>query len=99
MIKNLFKFLLLLLIVLIAIVLFNTYRYTKEIPRGHALQQPLISDSAVRHMSEAVQIKTISYADSLPVDTAEYFKFRKFLEVAYPVVHQKLRGLLCCGGG
>jgi carboxypeptidase PM20D1 len=90
MIKNLLKFLLLLLIFLIAIVLFNTYRFTKKIPQGQALQQPPISDSAVMHMSEAVQIKTISYADSLPVDTAEYLKFRKFLERAYPLVHKKL---------
>lgn len=80
----------LLFIILIAIVLINTFHFTKEIPRRQALEQPPINDSAIRHMSEAVQIKTISYADSLPVDTAEYFKFRKFLERAYPLVHQKL---------
>jgi carboxypeptidase PM20D1 len=91
MIKKLLKILLLLLVAIIVIVLFNTYRYSKEIPHRQALQQPPISDSAVRHMSEAVQIKTISYADSLPVDTAEYIKFRKFLERAYPLIHQKLQ--------
>jgi len=90
MVKKILGALLLLLIVLIAIVLINTFRYTKEIPHRQALEQPPINDSAIRHMSEAVQIKTISYADSLPVDTAEYFKFRKFLERAYPLVHQKL---------
>ncbi|HLK31188.1 MAG TPA: M20/M25/M40 family metallo-hydrolase [Puia sp.] len=90
MIKRLLGFLFLIIIILAAIVLVNTFIFTKEIPRGQALDLPSISDSAVRHMSEAVQIKTISYADSLPVDTSEYMKFRKFLERAYPLVHQKL---------
>ena len=64
MIKKIPSFLFLLLIILIAIVLIGTYRYTKEPPRRQALEQPPINDSAIRHMSEAVQIKTISYADS-----------------------------------
>jgi carboxypeptidase PM20D1 len=82
MLKNIFRFLLFGIIILIIIILFNTFRFTKDIPRKQALEQAPINDSAIRHMSEAVQIKTISYADSLPVDT--------FLERAYPLVHQKL---------
>jgi carboxypeptidase PM20D1 len=90
MIKKLLSLITLLLIILIAVVLIRTFLYAKKIPRRQALEQPPTNDSAIRHMSEAVQIKTISYADSLPVDTVEYFKFKKFLERAYPLVHKKL---------
>ncbi len=90
MIKTILRFLLLILIVIIAIILVNTFRFSKSIPRKQALEAVSINDSAVRHMSEAVQIKTVSYADSLPVDTSEYLKLRKFLERAYPLVHEKL---------
>ncbi len=88
--KKIFVFLLLLLLALATVVLFNTIRYTKEIPRKQALVQPPVNDSAIRHMSEAVQIKTMSFADTLPVDTLEYTRFRKFIERAYPLITQKL---------
>ena len=90
MIKNVVKIIGLLIALLLVIVLVNTYRFTKEIPQGNALALGPVSDSAINHLSEAVQIKTISYADTLPVDTAEFLKFRDFLERAYPLVHQKL---------
>ncbi|MBS1667288.1 MAG: M20/M25/M40 family metallo-hydrolase [Bacteroidetes bacterium] len=90
MIKKILKGLLLLLALVTAVVLINTFRFSKEIPHKQALPLTAINDSAVQHLSEAVQIKTVSYADSLPVDTASFLQFRKFLETAYPLVHQKL---------
>jgi carboxypeptidase PM20D1 len=90
MIGNILRLFIFLSVVLISMVLINTFRFSKEIPRKPSLEQGPISDSAIRHMGEAVQIKTVSYADSLPVDTLEYLKFRKFLERAYPFIHQKL---------
>jgi carboxypeptidase PM20D1 len=90
MIKKILGFLLIAFIILVVFVLINTFRYSKNIPHRPSLAEDPISDSAIRHMSEAVQIKTISYADTLPVDTAEYLRFRKFLERAYPLLNQKL---------
>lgn len=49
-----------------------------------------ISDSAALHLSQAIQIKTVSFGDTLPIDTTEFLKFRVFLETTYPTVHQKL---------
>lgn len=90
MIKRLLLFLFVAIVVLAVIVLIKTAKYNGNIPEQTAMQEPVISDSAITHMSEAVQIKTISYADSLPVDTAEYLRFRAFMESAYPLVNEKL---------
>lgn len=79
-----------LLLVLVFVILFNTVRYSKELPK-HATQ-PItgISDSAALHLSEAIQIKTVSYGESLPIDSAAFHAFRRFMEVTYPLVHQQL---------
>jgi carboxypeptidase PM20D1 len=49
-----------------------------------------LGDSAAIHLSNAIQIKTISKGDTLPIDTAEFVAFRLFLEKSYPLVHQQL---------
>jgi carboxypeptidase PM20D1 len=43
-----------------------------------------------RHLSEAIQIKTVSFGDTLAIDTAEFLKFRKFIETTYPTITAKL---------
>lgn len=90
MIKKILLLIFVAIVIIVTIALINTSKYKGGIPVKPALAQTAISDSAIRHMSEAVQIKTISYADSLPVDTAEYLRFRAFLERAYPLVNAKL---------
>lgn len=90
MFKRLLLLLLAIFIVLAAVVVFRTARYGTPVPQGQSLPLPSAPDSAVAHMSQAVQIPTVSYADSLPVDTPAYTRFRTFLEGAYPQVHQKL---------
>jgi carboxypeptidase PM20D1 len=78
------------LIAIAALIYIRTSRYGIPVPVGKSLPIPAPPDSAVSHMSQAIQIPTVSYADSLPVDTASYTRFRLFLERAYPLVHQKL---------
>ena len=90
MIKRILGILGIAIVLLIAFILFNTFRFSHSIPAKPSLQQPAIHDSAVAHMQEAIRIKTISYADTLPVDTTEFIRFRQFLERSYPLVHQNL---------
>lgn len=78
------------LLILAAVLVFNTWRYTKPIPSYPAVAITGISDSAAIHLGEAIRIKTISFGDTLPVDTAEFNKFRSFLETTYPTVHRQL---------
>ena len=78
------------LIILIALLMVNTFSLkstasavsnTIDIPRD---------DTAALHLSEAIQIKTVSFGDTLPIDTAEFVKFRLFMERTYPLMHAKL---------
>jgi carboxypeptidase PM20D1 len=75
---------------LISIVVVNTIRAGNEIPVKESMTAPPVNDSALKHFTEAIQIKTISWADTLPIDTAEFIRFRHFMERAYPLVHQKM---------
>ncbi len=78
------------LLALIAIVLFNTFR-TKPWPikTSDVVLLPL-PDSAVQHVSQAIQIPTISISDSSAIDTAAFTAFNHFIERAYPLIHQNL---------
>ncbi len=90
MFKRIFYLLLLAILAVAVVVLFNTFRFSKSIPTYPSVEVNGISDSAALHLSSAIQIKTVSYGDTLPIDTAEFKKFRVFLETTYPTVHQKL---------
>ena len=90
MIKRIFITFGILLLGLIAVLLFNTFRFN-PVQQGNI--QPLAInkyDSAALHLSQALQIKTVSFGDTLPIDTAEFIKFRNFMETTYPLMHQQL---------
>lgn len=76
--------------ILLIVMAYNTLRAPKPQPDVATASIPVISDSAATHLSKAIQIKTISKGDTLPIDTAEFVAFRQFLEKSYPLVHQQL---------
>jgi len=90
MLKRIFSLLGLLLLLIVAILLVNTFR-ARPWPQSQANRegQPL-PDSAVRHLGQAVRIKTISYSDTAAIDTAAFRAFGIFLNEAYPLIHQHL---------
>jgi carboxypeptidase PM20D1 len=45
-------------------------------------------DQAVEHLSQAIQINTVSYPDYQATDFARYEEFLHFLEEAYPSVNR-----------
>jgi carboxypeptidase PM20D1 len=91
MIKRIFYFLLAAITMLIAVLLFNTFRFSSnQIPVKESVAITGISDSAAIHLSRAIQIKTVSFGDTLAIDTAEFKKFRVFMEETYPTLHQQL---------
>ena len=76
--------------VLTAIVLFNTFRHSSvQLQTAHN-NAPTLSDSAVRHFQRAIGFKTISYGESSLFDSTQFLGFRKFLETAYPNMHDQL---------
>lgn len=77
-------------LILLVVLVFNTINSGEQLPIYNAIVEKHRNDSAASHLSKAIQIKTVSYGDTLAIDTAEFTKFKSFLEVSYPIVHQKL---------
>lgn len=76
--------------VLVAVLLVNTYRVATpsgELRRADSIP---VFDSAALHLSRALQIRTVSFGDTLPIDTAEFVRFRAFMEETYPRLHASL---------
>lgn len=90
MIKKFFLLLAAAVIVLVAILLFNTLRFFSPSITKAAPAPLVATDSAGLHLSQAIQIKTVSFGDTLPIDTVEFTRFRHFMEQTYPLMHQKM---------
>jgi carboxypeptidase PM20D1 len=88
--KKIIRSLLVVFFLLICVLLYNTFTLNKSIPQHQTVAITANNDSSAFHLSAAIQIKTISYGDTLPIDTTEFLKFRKFLETSYPLVHSNL---------
>jgi carboxypeptidase PM20D1 len=94
------KFLLFLfvgLLILIAVLLVNTFTMPSRQSKVEGLQAPEISESALKHFQQALSYKTISYGDSLLFDSAQFIGFRRFLETTYPDFHSKLSREILAG--
>ena len=90
MFKKFLRLLAILVVVIIAIILVNTFRTHPWPDRAANSTMPPLPDSAVKHLSEAVQIPTISISDTSNIDTAAFLAFKSFLEKSYPLIHQGL---------
>ncbi len=91
MFKKIAKLVGILFLLLVVVLLFNTFKDSSSLPKYTVEGTPATNDSAAVHLSQAIQIKTISFGDTLAIDTTEFLKFRKFLETSYPNVHAKLQ--------
>lgn len=78
------------ILLLIAVLLFNTFRVRPWPVSDAAINILPLPDAAIQHMSRAVQIPTISIGEEAPVDTAAFQAFGTFIEQAYPLVHRHL---------
>ncbi|UFH54398.1 M20 family peptidase [Spirosoma sp. KNUC1025] len=81
-----------LLVLLILILLVNTLR-----TRSHQLADvppvaPIeIPDSAIHHLAGAIRIPTVSYTDYSLTDTTQFDKFLTYIQVTFPLIHQRLK--------
>lgn len=90
MLKKFFVTLLVVLLAFAGIILFNTFRYGKKLPQYQAMTVTDLPDSAISHLQQSIRIKTVSWGNNKPADTAEFIAFQKFLQSSYPLVHSKL---------
>jgi carboxypeptidase PM20D1 len=87
MIKKILRFLLAIVILLLIIITFNTLRFISK--QDHQLGQRLSLPSdtaAIRHLSEAIHIRTVSYDEDSPVktDSTTFDMLIHFLQTTYP---------------
>lgn len=77
------------MIVLVTILLLNTFTKSSVQMRVAARPAPEITDSALQHFKEAIAFKTISFGDRSRFDSTQFLGFRNFLERAYPGFHEQ----------
>jgi len=90
MIKKVFLFLVIGVVIVVAVILFNTFQLKSRQTRVEAFPAPEITPLSLHHFQQAIGYKTISYGDSLLFDSTQFIGFRKFLETTYPNFHSKL---------
>jgi carboxypeptidase PM20D1 len=92
--KKILAFVAVLLIVLMAVMLFNTATFkSKQIadkqPRAHNL---MVDSLAIQHLSGAIRIQTISYDDSTKMkNTTAFDTMLEYLKSTYPAVFSRLQ--------
>ncbi|MDN3205264.1 M20 family peptidase [Algoriphagus sediminis] len=88
--KKILLWLLAAIVLIVAVLLFNTFRFTSRQVEPEAIQEITFSDQIYQNLSKAIQFKTISFSEEVEPDSAEFFGFHRFLEATYPLVHQNL---------
>lgn len=90
MMRKIFLGLLAAVILLLAVLLFNTLRMTSKQVEAEPLEKLSISDQVYENLSKAIQFKTISFNENTPPDSAEFLGFHRFLEETFPLTHANL---------
>lgn len=88
--KKFFRAIAILLLLLIAILLFNTFRFQSKQLNVETIATEPPSQSAIEHFQKAIGFKTISYGDSTQFDSSAFLGFHRYLEKTYPLVHARL---------
>lgn len=90
MIKKLLLGVVAVAILLVGILLFNTFRFRSQQLAIEAVPSPELSQESLRHFQEAISYKTVSFGDSTLFDSTQFLGFRGFLEKTYPAIHSKV---------
>ena len=80
-------------LILITVVKASLYK-AKEVEIKPMPRENVNSKRVQNHLSQAIQIKTISNPDDEKVDWAEFDRFHKFLDDEFPLIHKKRRSWL-----
>jgi carboxypeptidase PM20D1 len=90
--KKILKYLVFLLVVLVAVLVFNTMTFkSKQLVGITPAPMINISDSAFSHLAKATTFRTVSNMDITQIDSAQFQQFIDFIAQTYPLVHSKLK--------
>jgi carboxypeptidase PM20D1 len=90
MIKRILVILLVAVVVLVAILLFNTFKLTSIQPQVDTAPAPEVRPESLAHLQGAIKFRTISFGDTTLLDTAQFNGFHRYLRKTYPLTHEKL---------
>lgn len=80
------------IVLLIALTAIKAALYKAKPPKIEPMQKENVDSARVqKHLSQAIQIKTISNPDDNKVDWSEFDKFHEFLKNEYPLTHKTLK--------
>src|SRR5882672_1184718 len=91
MIKKILLGLLGIVAVLVAVLLFNTIRFSSIQSHEAALPAPEVTEKTLTNFTGAINFKTISFGDASQFDSTQFIAFHNYLEKTYPLVHTQLK--------
>jgi carboxypeptidase PM20D1 len=90
MVKKFFLFVLVALVLLIAVLVFNTVTMKSKQQVVEYITAPELNPISLDRFKDALTYKTISYGDPSLFDSTQFLEFHKFIERAYPNFNSKL---------
>ncbi|HSK13325.1 MAG TPA: M20 family peptidase [Phnomibacter sp.] len=91
MVRSVFKILLAAILLLVVVVLVNTFRKTSVQVGYEVSPAPPLTDSALAHFAQAISYRTISYGDPSLFDPSQFIGFHDLLKRTYPMMHEHLQ--------
>jgi carboxypeptidase PM20D1 len=88
--KKLLKLIGLLIVIVLAILIFNTLRLGSKQVEPQTLESVNLPNDAFQNLSKAIQYPTISYSEDAIPDSTAFFGFHRFLEETFPLTHANL---------
>lgn len=90
MLSKILKTIGILVAILLIIVLFNTLTYKSKQLQLEAITPVAVTENCIQHLSEAVQIKTVSYDEASKFDSTAFNQLISFLKKTYPLADSLL---------
>lgn len=90
MIKRIFFLLFLAMLLFVAVLLIKTVTFSADVMQVEKITPVTVSDQAVLHLQQAIQLPTISTEKDQVADTVPFVRFGEFLQSNYPLVDSLL---------
>lgn len=88
--KKILKLLGILILLVLCVLLFNTFKMSSKQVAPETLKQITIADDIYQNLSKGLQHKTISFSEEAIPDSTAFFGFHRFLKETFPKVHETL---------
>lgn len=88
--KKLFRILGIALLILLAILLFNTFTLKSKQVAAEAIDAVELPADIYENLSGAIQFKTVSYSEDAIPDSTAFYGFHRYLDTIFPLIRENL---------